>query len=255
MKTVEVDAWPPSASLRGTESGPKKKFIPERPSKNRRSSTYLVQSQARNLLPRPAAEEQQPIEKRHKTSHQPKTAFLQEIYPSPSRPNKPFYLPTPPSSPPNPHFIGACKIAYCGRKGFGLKSTRNIAKGEVIISEKPFVTFDIPLTTSQVHKRFNALTADQRILCLSFQATCIDVEDVLVNVADSNVIDCWNSEDAPSDTDSDCTIKSESGVDGEEVEKGIAGLFEYICRINHSCTPNSAWSWDPSTSSMCKSKS
>lgn len=66
----------------------------------------------------------------------------------------------------------------------------------------------------------------------------------MVNVAETNAINCWNNEDEV-EVDSQPLETTEG-----QAEQGTAGMFEYICRVNHSCTPNSAWSWDNEAQSM-----
>jgi hypothetical protein len=31
------------------------------------------------------------------------------------------------------------------------------------------------------------------------------------------------------------------------------GMFEHLCRINHSCVPNARWDWDANVGQMRKS--
>lgn len=76
-----------------------------------------------------------------------------------------------------------------------------------------------------LRKIYFALTLEDQKRLLAFHPRRLDGElhgdkDLLVNIAVSNGIPL--------------------GDEGQTM-----GIFDSICRINHSCTPNSGWTWDP----------
>jgi len=42
----------------------------------------------------------------------------------------------------------------------------------------------------------------------------------------------------------------EDEEDEEDSEVNCMGIFEKICRVNHSCTPNAGWTWDKMTGKL-----
>ncbi|KAK1923793.1 hypothetical protein DB88DRAFT_528961 [Papiliotrema laurentii] len=172
---------------------------------------------------------------------------------------------------------GFAQASFRG-KGFGLKATRDFAPGEEIIREAPFVSFR--LDDDDVEQAFNYLSGPARLLFLSFTPTINNPNISLYrNIAETNALTCWNQDDADEYVDADADVNEENDGDSilkgrlggsstapidltamsdDDIDMGEApvkpaksiGICENICRVNHSCRPNSGWAWDRATSQM-----
>jgi hypothetical protein len=172
---------------------------------------------------------------------------------------------------------GFAQASFRG-KGFGLKATRDFAPGEEIITEAPFVSFR--LDDDDVEQAFNYLSGPARLLFLSFTPTINNPNISLYrNIAETNALTCWNQDDAKEYVDADADVNEENDGDSilkrrlggsstapidltamsdDDIDMGEApvkpaksiGICENICRVNHSCRPNSGWAWDRATSQM-----
>jgi len=145
--------------------------------------------------------------------------------------------------------LGAtCKIVRYPGKGLGLQATGTIKRGEEVIRETPFITFDHPITGIDLYERRRKLASREQALFLSFTGTVKDEPDRWVNIAETNCIDLWNADDDDGMSSGEpIDMTNEEFIDGvsqRSTGTGCAGLFEFICRINHSCSSNSRWSWD-----------
>lgn len=116
------------------------------------------------------------------------------------------------------------RIANVGRKGLGVVATITLAPGKVVLSERPFLKLRDPITSSSVMEAVKEMdqTGQQLFWSLPSNGAC----DLLaLDIAENNIID----------------------LDGEE---GVSGIFETLCRVNHSCAPNCRWRHDPSSRMM-----
>lgn len=115
------------------------------------------------------------------------------------------------------------RIADIEGKGQGVFAAKPFMAGTTILRERPFVMFQDPLTSLEVYTALTALSPDSRDIFWSFSGrgahTPMDVD-----IAETNLIP----------------------FDGEEA----CGMFENICRINHSCSPNARWIWSSTDGKM-----
>ena len=134
---------------------------------------------------------------------------------------------------------GKFKLTYYPLKGQGLEATDDIAKGEVMIREAPFLQFTHPDLEQTIHTTVDGLSPSARTLFLSFTATIPTIADHHVNICETNAIPMH---DGPVDGGGD-----DGDDDDDDDDDGIdlrSGLFEYACRLCHSCAPNVLWRWD-----------
>jgi len=108
------------------------------------------------------------------------------------------------------------RVGPVNGKGQGVFATNFIQAGTTIIRERPFITFQDPLTSLEVYTALAALSPDNRDIFWSFSGrgahTPMDVD-----IAETNLIP----------------------LEGDEA----CGMFVTICRINHCCSPNARWIW------------
>lgn len=147
----------------------------------------------------------------------------------------PLHQPLPPEA--------ACRSVRYPGKGLGLQAIRDVRRGEEVIREKPFFKFTHPITSIELYERRRQLALRERALFLSFTGTVNDEPDEWVNIAETNCIDLRNGGDDDESIVVDELAKS-------TVKERWAGLFEHICRINHSCAPNTRWHWDDESSQL-----
>jgi len=126
------------------------------------------------------------------------------------------------SKPPTPSSV---RVAPVNGKGQGVFATDFIQAGTTIIRERPFITFQDPLTSLEVYTALAALSPDSRDIFWSFSGrgahTPMDVD-----IAETNLIP----------------------LEGHEA----CGMFVTICRINHCCSPNARWIWSSKEGRMGK---
>jgi hypothetical protein len=106
------------------------------------------------------------------------------------------------------------RIASVGGKGQGVFALRPFEAGTTILRERPFVTFQDPLTSLEVYTALRALSPDNRDMFWSFSGRGAHTPGD-VDIAETNLI--------PLEGDDAC------------------GMFVTICRINHCCSPNARW--------------
>ena len=126
-----------------------------------------------------------------------------------------------------------CRVSQSiiDKQGMGLRATTIIQPGETITSEHPFLVVDYPPPESSIHQAYRDLSEIERLLFDSFNGKP-NTRESKQNVTDkiaNNVVPLGGSEDG---------------------EPTRSGMFQYICRVNHSCVPNARWTWVSDTSSM-----
>jgi hypothetical protein len=128
--------------------------------------------------------------------------------------------PKPKPKPPTPSPV---RVAPVNGKGQGIFATKAIQAGTTILRERPFITFQDPLTSLEVYTSLAALSPDSRDVFWSFSGrgahTPMDVD-----TAETNLIP----------------------LEGDEA----CGMFVTICRINHCCSPNARWIWSSKEGKM-----
>lgn len=149
-------------------------------------------------------------------------------------------LPVDPIIPtPVPNAQIQCAIRPIPGKGLGVIATTNILQGQAIITESPFLTVDHPPHTQQVVSRLSRLCQRSQDLFHSFKPTLAPYHpNRLIDIVATNVIPLGG--DLLEDLDDEVIAID---VDGEVEDRCRSGLFETICRVNHSCEPNAQWTW------------
>jgi hypothetical protein len=138
-----------------------------------------------------------------------------------------------------------------------------LPRGTEICREAPFIHVHHPITTLSIQTRFDALPPDGKTLFLSFSGTIPpdEIPNVMVNIAETNCMDLRNREDEEDIDDGESDFghgqgtSKETAINIEKLEEIHSGLFEHISRVNHSCRPNSGWSWDEENQQMGESPS
>jgi hypothetical protein len=140
---------------------------------------------------------------------------------------------------PTPDAPSRCAIRPIPGKGLGVIATTNLTQGQAIITESPFLTVDHPPHTLQITSRLSRLPQKSQDLFHSFKPTLAPHHpNRLVDIVATNVIPLGG--DVIEDLDDDVIAID---ADGEVEDRCRSGLFETICRVNHSCAPNSQWTW------------
>jgi hypothetical protein len=149
-------------------------------------------------------------------------------------------LPVEPILPaPTPDAQSRCTICPIPGKDLGVIATTNITQGQAIITESPFLTVDHPPHTLQITSRLSRLPQKSQDLFHSFKPTLAPHHpNRLIDIVTTNVIPLGG--DLIEDLDDDVIAID---ADGEVEDRCRSGLFETICRVNHSCAPNSQWTW------------
>ncbi|WRT69458.1 uncharacterized protein IL334_006444 [Kwoniella shivajii] len=114
-------------------------------------------------------------------------------------------------------------------KGVGLVASGYIKKGTLIVKQSPLLTVTMGdinevLVFDHVYPQYFKLPKNQRDKVMTFHRRTDQAaeKDELVNIIETNAIPLQG--------------------DPSEEAKSL-GLFETIGKINHSCAPNSGWSW------------
>lgn len=161
------------------------------------------------------------------------TAFSQSERPEVSTKDDITFLRTDFPEPIKP--VSKCHVSQSiiDKQGMGLRASVNIKSGDIIITENPFIVVDFPPLESQVGQVYQDLSGVERLLFHSFNGKPTrghlsnrKIPEIITN----NVIPL--------------------GVSEEDDEPTQSGMFQHICRINHSCVPNARWTWMDETSSM-----
>ena len=140
-----------------------------------------------------------------------------------------------------------CEVTRIQDKGLGLRSTRPITKGDLILAEPPFISFPHPITSDDLWPRLAALSPEKRKLFRSFTGT-VGEKDHDIDIAETNAINMFVEEDEEVEESED----EDEGVHGdrEEGPPPMSGLFEHVSRANHSCAPNAGWRWDEASKTL-----
>jgi hypothetical protein len=151
-----------------------------------------------------------------------------------------------------------CEIRPISKKGLGVVATTSISQGQAIITEIPFLIVDHPPNAQQVQSRLSRLPDHLQKLFHTFNpAHAAHHRNRLVDIVATNVIPLGDqpyidlTRDDDDDVDDDYIIPLDANLEIEE--KCQAGLFKTICRVNHSCSPNSRWTWFTESSTMGQS--
>jgi len=140
---------------------------------------------------------------------------------------------------PTPDRQSRCAIRPIPGKGLGVIATANILQGQAIVTESPFLTVDHPPLTLQITSRLSRLPKKAQDLFHSFNPTLAPGHsNRLIDIVATNVIPLGG--DVIEDLDDEVIAVD---ADGEVEDRCRSGLFETICRVNHSCAPNSQWTW------------
>mmetsp|Transcript_60356 Transcript_60356/g.168642 ORF Transcript_60356/g.168642 Transcript_60356/m.168642 type:complete len:413 (+) Transcript_60356:58-1296(+) len=124
---------------------------------------------------------------------------------------------------------GQCfEILPVSDKGFGAVATRDIARGELVVAEKPLICYrDDASWQYAVQRQFDALPA-------SAQEAVLRLEDVNMFGGQRTVPGIVGTNTVG------CSSESFDGV-----------VCETCSRFNHSCIPNCEQTWDETTSKEC----
>lgn len=120
-----------------------------------------------------------------------------------------------------------CKTPRKG--GHGVASLKGIGPGGFILAEEPFIVFELPLRSYHMQRTLRALDSESQSLFWSFHGTGDNEPD------DGDIVDVANKNMIP--------------FEGE----ARGGMFGLISRINHSCSPNARWVWQPQRGRMGES--
>jgi hypothetical protein len=129
--------------------------------------------------------------------------------------------------------IPRCRVSQSviDKQGMGLRTTTIIQPGETIIAERPFLVVDHPSSERQIHQAYRDLSEVERLIFHSFNGkpNTRESKQKVTDIIANNVVPLGGSDDG---------------------EPTRSGMFQYICRINHSCVPNARWTWLSDTNSM-----
>lgn len=130
-------------------------------------------------------------------------------------------------------------------KGLGVVASDTIKKGEVIVSEAPFLVVDHPPIAQQIVDRLDRSSTESQELFFSFtpadEFESLDYwdDERLASIVNRNVIPIGRDDEG--DT-------GHAALDMPQSSQGSGtpcGLFRLVCRVNHSCLPNAQWTWRP----------
>lgn len=132
-----------------------------------------------------------------------------------------------------------CDIRHVPSKGLGIIATSDIARGQAIVTEAPFLMVDYPPNIHQVTSRLAKLPTNLQSLFSTFNPslsphhTNRTVDIIATNVIPLGEEPLVDLEDEILPLDADLEVE----------QRCRSGLFKTICRVNHSCLPNSRWTW------------
>ena len=153
-----------------------------------------------------------------------------------------------------------CRIEEVPLKGKGLIATKTLSAGQVIVREPPFIRFTHPIDPVALREVYRQLPPKKRELYRSFSNTAPNIVDRIVGIAETNVIPLSAGEPAQTnahahddhDHDHATSAGTEPGTSGPIIETP-SGMFEMICRVDHSCAPNAIWRWNGRKREMSES--
>jgi hypothetical protein len=129
--------------------------------------------------------------------------------------------------------VARCSVSQSkiDKQGMGLRATTIIEPGQTIIIERPFLVVDYPPPESSIYQAYRDLSEIKRLLFHSFNGKpdTMESKQKVTDIIANNVIPLGGSEVG---------------------EPTRSGMFQYICRINHSCVPNARWTWLNDSGSM-----
>ena len=124
---------------------------------------------------------------------------------------------------PKPTTQSPVRVTPVDGKGQGVFANKSIQAGTTILRERPFITFQDPLTSLEVYNASKVLSRDSRDIFWSFSGRGAHTPPD-VDIAETNLIP----------------------LEGDEA----CGMFVTICRINHCCSPNARWIWSSKEGKM-----
>jgi hypothetical protein len=133
-------------------------------------------------------------------------------------------------------------------KGLGAFATRNIAKGELILAEKPLLQIRLAhYIAEDVEAAFNQLPKDKQDTYMSLASAHGQDPSKYPSSTSSEVTDKRERkrirEQHEARTGDEKTVLSVCITNAMQVEDG-AGIFEISSRFNHECVPGACFSWD-----------
>ncbi|ORX37972.1 hypothetical protein BD324DRAFT_680841 [Kockovaella imperatae] len=148
------------------------------------------------------------------------------------------------------------EVVFIPSKGFGLRATRDISIGSVIVQEAPFLSYTAEEGHDTVKAWLNDSSMDDEdptraarlILFLSFTGTVPGIDDLVERILETNEIVCEERPSPKEDEGEESHMFSDDTTD--EVDRLLDaktfskfGLFKYISMACHSCAPNAGWRW------------
>jgi hypothetical protein len=127
-----------------------------------------------------------------------------------------------------------CEVSVIPQKGLGVVASIHIPRGTMILSESPLFTL---LASTPMPISFSAL--DSLIVAQGFSHSTktaisqLAIADIYPTSIIHPAIGILKTNSLP------VTMLDEEGI-----EKRAGGLFEMVCRINHSCVPNAVARWE-----------
>ncbi|KAJ7725631.1 hypothetical protein DFH07DRAFT_970770 [Mycena maculata] len=130
-----------------------------------------------------------------------------------------------PAPPPDPPFV----IQNAGEKGHGMFARRPIARGELIVLERPVY----------VSPRIVEVNPDQKKVF--YNATLAG----LSRTAQTSILSLHNAEPGTEDVGHirGVILTNALAVRMPHTEERYPGLFPHLCKANHDCTPNAHYSF------------
>ena len=140
------------------------------------------------------------------------------------------------------------KVSHILGKGRGLVATRRIKAGEVVVEENPLIVIEghqrqFKLSHEEFRSHFEKLDSNH-------QKKILELYDPTADQCSLQQADLQGKPDE--DTSKNTSMKafrifSNNSINVCEVAelqpRGEGGLYNQISLLNHSCNPNSSWSW------------
>ena len=118
-------------------------------------------------------------------------------------------------------------------KGKGLVATRKLITDTVILAEEPLIVVGADKKMEDVLADFNKLSLETKNFVLNLfdkteSGSSCSLEEKVVRIFETNY------------------LMMNTGLESER----RYGMYRDLCRINHSCAPNSVWSWNKNNMSQ-----
>lgn len=145
--------------------------------------------------------------------------------------------------------FGSCfTIKDVPGKGLGAFATRDIAKGELILAEKPLLQIELAhYIAEDVEAAFNQLPKDKKEIYMGLASAHGQDPARYPSATSSEVRDRRERtrirEQHEARIGDEKTVLSVCITNAMQVEDG-AGIFEIASRFNHECVPGACFSWD-----------